>query len=93
MWNYVHGRSPELRLWASVLIEALRPLYVGTTDAVLADTLLWVSAEPTRDIGDFANICLQLELEADDVMRSLRRHYPRFLFGKTRYQRLHRPIR
>jgi hypothetical protein len=67
------ARQPELRLWASVMWEAIRDLGRPTASAAYCDAWRWAVCLPRtpQPMGSFIWLCEELDLDPDTVREAL----------------------
>lgn len=60
---------PEMRLAASVVLQALRDIASPSCTRLAADAWGWIVSQSRRDFWDFASLCDLLDLD-DDLLRA-----------------------
>lgn len=67
-----HSKIPEERLWAAVLVEAVRDLLRTPFEARFREVVRWIGMRsPGYALGTFDGTCLQLGLDEDIVRADL----------------------
>lgn len=78
LWALLYDGSPERRLWASVLAEALQELYAGTQVETARETITWIREMRQDHLGAFSCVCTNLDLDMDEVRLSVLQDIPMF---------------
>ena len=71
LWRLLWDSNREVRLWASVLCDGLRRIYVAKSVRVVQTELNWLLSAPSEYLGDFENICVAIGLEPADLRRDV----------------------